>query len=34
MNYIKLLKLFDKISISSAKKLGIILPGFLEAKLR
>jgi acetyltransferase-like isoleucine patch superfamily enzyme len=34
MNYIKLLKLFDKISISSAKKLGIIFPRFLEAKLR
>ena len=34
MNYIKLLKLFDKISISSAKKLGIIFPKFLRAKLR
>jgi len=34
MNYIKLLKLFDKISISSARKLGLIFPTFLEAKLR
>jgi len=34
MDYIKLLKLFDKISISSARKLGLIFPRFLEAKLR
>ena len=29
-----LLKLFDKIPISSARKLGKIFPTFLEAKLR
>jgi len=30
----KLLKLFDKISISPARKLGLIFPTFLRAKLR
>ena len=33
-NMNKLLKLFDKIPISSARKLGLIFPTFLEAKLR